>query len=61
MENQVFTVCLVEADSKHLVNLRTKFCCIAPEEGNVSRNPLQGFNNRFLMFWIIEVTWTLLA
>ena len=32
------------------MNLRTKFCCIAPEKGNVSRNPLQEFNNRFLMF-----------
>ena len=32
------------------MNLRTKFILIAPGKGNVSRNPLHGFNNRFIMF-----------
>ena len=36
-------------------------CYIAQVKQNVSRSSLQGFNNRFITFWIIEVTWTSLA
>ena len=42
-------------------NLRTKLCCIAPGKRNVIRDSLQGFDNSYIMFWIIEFTWTLVA
>ena len=34
-------------------NLRTKLCCIAPGKRSVSRDYLQGFQNSYIMFWII--------
>ena len=38
------------SEQRRWMNLRTKFIFIAPVKRNVSRNPLQGFNNRFIMF-----------
>ena len=42
-------------------NLRTKLGCIAPGKQNVSRDSLQGFDNSYIMFWIIELTWASVA
>ena len=42
-------------------NLRTKSCCVGPVKRNVSRDSLQGFDNRYIMLLIVRVTWTLVA
>ena len=42
-------------------NLKTKLCCIAPVKRNVSKDSLQGFDDSCIMFWVIVVTWTLVA
>ena len=37
-------------------NLRTKLCCIAPVKRNVSRDSLQGLDDRYIMFCLIGVS-----
>ena len=36
-------------------------CVVSPGKRNVSRNSLQGFHKSYIMFWIIEVTWMMVA
>ena len=42
-------------------NFSATLCCIAPEKQNVSRDSLQVFDNSYIIFWVIEVTWTSVA
>ena len=43
------------------VEFKDKMCCIAPWKPHVCRDPLQGFDNSYIMLWIIIIWCVLVA